>query len=214
MCAGENKVKLLFTNVLSYTISGTTYPLPPTLRIGFAGSTGGGYNFHEIRNVLITTPGNIRVDSRTTAPALCNDALNNPLTFKIEVSNDTTATLNNIDFTNEIQDATGNLLDLTKFKITNLTTTGFTSSNLPTSIFPTNSVAGKVGLAGNTSGIITITGNYFRRSIPTNQNFKSVSTVNATEITDTDTTNNTATSEIFVRKCSILTNPSMPSFNK
>lgn len=203
-----------FTNVLSYTISGTTYPLPPTLRIGFAGSTGGGFNFHEIRNLLITTPGNIRVDSRTTAASLCNDAANNPITFKVEVSNDNAAPLNNIDFTNEIQDAMGNLLDLTKFKITGLSTTGFTSSTLPTTTFPTNSIAGKVGLAANTSGIITITGNYFKRSIPTNQNFKNVSTVNSTEITDTDPTNNTATSEIFVRKCSILTNPSMPSYSK
>ena len=203
-----------FTNVLSYTISGATYPLPPTLRIGFAGSTGGGYNFHEIRNILLTTPGNIRVDSRTSAASLCNDVTDNPITFKVEVSNDTPSPLTNIDFTNQIQNAAGNLLDVTKFKITSLSTTGFSNSTLPTSNFTTNNITGTVGLAAKTSGIVTITGNYFKRSIPTNQNFKSVSTVNTTEITDLDTTNNTATSEVFVRKCSILTNPSMPSYNK
>ncbi|MBF8456916.1 hypothetical protein IV494_06935 [Kaistella sp. G5-32] len=205
---------LVFNTVLSYTMNGTAYPLPADLRIGFAASTGGGYNFHEIRNILLTTPGNIRVDSRSDTALLCNDTGTNPVTFKIEVTNDTAATLNNIDFTNQIQDAAGNLLDISKFKISSLSTSGFTSSNLPTSTFPTNSISGKVGLAPNTAGIVTITGNYFKRSLPTNQNFKSVSTVNSTEITDTDLTNNSATTVVNVRKCSILTNPSMPSYNK
>ena len=203
-----------FTTVLTYTMNGTTYPLPANLRIGFAASTGGGYNFHEIRNILLTTPGNIRVDSRSDTASLCNDAGTNPVTFKIEVTNDTAATLNNIDFTNQIQDAAGTLLDISKFKISSLSTSGFTSSNLPTTTFPTNNVSGKVGLAPNTSGIVTITGNYFKRSLPTNQNFKSVSTVNSTEVTDTDLTNNAATTIVNVRRCNILTNPSMPSYNK
>lgn len=203
-----------FTTVLTYNMSGTTYPLPANLRIGFAASTGGGYNFHEIRNILLTTPGNIRVDSRSDTASLCNDSNTNPVTFKIEVTNDTAATLNNIDFTNQIQDAAGTLLDISKFKISSLSTSGFTSSTLPTSTFPTNNVSGKVGLAPNTSGIVTITGNYFKRSLPTNQNFKSVSTVNSTEVTDTDITNNAATTIVNVRRCNILTNPSMPSYNK
>ena len=204
----------VFTTVLTYTMNGTTYPLPATFRIGFAASTGGGYNNHEIRNILLTTPGNIRVDSRSDSAILCNDSGTNPVTFKIEVTNDTAANLNNIDFTNQIQDAAGALLDISKFKITSLSTVGFTSSNLPTATFPTNSITGKVGLAANTSGIITITGNYFKRSVPTNQNFKSVSTVNSTEVTDSDLTNNSATTIINIRRCNILTNPSMPSYNK
>lgn len=203
-----------FTEVLNYTMNGTTYPLPPTLKLGFAASTGGGYNFHEIRNILLTTPGNLRVDSGSNSASLCNDIKENPVTFSIEVSNDTAANLNNIDYTNQIQDAAGNLLDITKFKITSLSTTGFTSSNLPTSNFTSNSITGKLGLASNSSGIITITGNYFKRSIPTNQSFKSVSTVNTTEITDSDLTNNTTTTAIYARKCSILTNPSLPSYSK
>ena len=203
-----------FTTVLTYTMNGTTYPLPSTLRIGFAASTGGGYNFHEIRNILLTTPGNIRVDSRSDNALLCNDTGTNQVTFKIEVTNDTAAPLSNIDFTNQIQDAAGNLLDISKFKISGLSTAGFTSSNLPTSTFTSNNIAGKVGLAPNTSGIVTITGNYFKRSLPTNQNFKSVSTVNTTEVTDSDLTNNSATTVVTVRRCNILTNPSMPSYNK
>lgn len=203
-----------FTQVLNYTMNGTTYPLPPTLKLGFAAATGGGYNFHEIRNILLTTPGNIRVDSRSNSASLCNDIQTSPITFQIEVTNDTAANLNNIDFSNQIQDAAGNVLDITKFKITSLSTTGFTSSNLPTSNFTSNNITGKLGLASNSSGIVTITGNYYKRSIPTNQSFKSVSTINSTEITDTDLTNNTATTVVYARKCSIITNPSLPSYNK
>lgn len=203
-----------FTEVLNYTMSGTTYPLPPTLKLGFAAATGGGYNFHEIRNILLTTPGNLRVDSRSNSASLCNDIKENPITFSIEVSNDTAANLADINFSNQMQDAAGNLLDITKFKITSLSTTGFTSSTLPTSNFTSNNITGKLGLASKSSGIITITGNYFKKSIPTNQSFKSVSTVNSTEITDTDLTNNTATTVVYARKCSIITNPSLPSYNK
>ncbi|QNS40240.1 hypothetical protein H0S70_07450 [Chryseobacterium manosquense] len=203
-----------FTNILTYTMNGTTYPLPPTLKLGFAASTGGGYNFHEIRNILLTTPGNIRVDSGSNSASLCNDIKENPVTFSIEVSNDTAANLADINFSNQIQDAAGNLLDITKFKITSLSTTGFTSSTLPTSNFTSNNITGKLGLASKTSGIITITGNYFKKSIPTNQSFKSVSKVNTTEITDSDLTNNTTTTAIYARKCSILTNPSLPSYSK
>ncbi len=203
-----------FTEVLNYTMNGTTYPLPPTLKLGFAASTGGGYNFHEIRNILLTTPGNLRVDSGSNSASLCNDIKENPVTFSIEVSNDTAANLADINFSNQIQDAAGNLLDITKFKITSLSTTGFTSSTLPTSNFTSNNITGKLGLASKSSGIITITGNYFKKSIPTNQSFKSVSTVNSTEITDTDLTNNTATTVVYARKCSIITNPSLPSYSK
>ena len=202
-----------FTNVLSYTIDAVTYPIPPTFKLGFAASTGGGYNFHEIRNLLLTTPGNIRVDSRSDSSSLCNDTSNNPITFKVEVTNDNAVPLNSIDVTNQIQDASGNLLDFSKFKITDLKTTGFTSSNLPTSNFTTNNISGKVGLAASTSGIITITGNYFKKAVGTNQNFKSVSTVNSTEVSDPDPTNNSASTIIFVRKCSIITNPALPSYN-
>jgi len=203
-----------FTDILTYTMNGTTYPLPATLKLGFAAATGGGYNFHEIRNMLLTTPGNIRVDSRSNSASLCNDIKENPITFTIEVSNDTPANLSNINFSNQIQDAAGNLLDITKFKITSLSTTGFTSSTLPTSNFTSNDITGTLGLASKTSGIITITGNYYKKSIPTNQSFKSVSTINSSEIFDTDTTNNTATTVVYARKCSIITNPSLPSYSK
>lgn len=202
-----------FTEIITHTINSTTYPIPPTLKVGFAGSTGGGYNFHEIRNILLTTPGNIRVDSRSDMAILCNDK-KTQVTLNIEVTNDTPIALSNINFSNEIQNSAGTLLNTSQFKITSLSTTGFSASNLPTTSFPTNRVSGKVGLPANRSGIVTITGEYYPKALKNNESFKSVTLVDTSEVTDTDNSNNTATSVIAVRKCNFITNPSLPSYNK
>src|SRR5699024_6885441 len=45
-----------FTDLMTYT---TSTPPPPLLKLGFAASTGGGVNNHEIRNLMITTLGNL-----------------------------------------------------------------------------------------------------------------------------------------------------------
>lgn len=202
-----------FTEIITHTINSATYPIPPTLKVGFAGSTGGGYNFHEIRNILLTTPGNIRVDSRSDMAILCNDK-KTQVTLNIEVTNDTPIALSNINFSNEIQNSAGTLLNTSQFKITSLSTTGFSASNLPTTSFPTNRVSGKVGLPANRSGIVTITGEYYPKALKNNESFKSVTLVDTSEVTDTDNSNNTATSVIAVRKCNFITNPSLPSYNK
>lgn len=202
-----------FTQVLSYTLSSATYPIPANLKLGFAASTGGGFNFQEIRNIILTTPGNLRVDSRSDSYFTCNDNTSN-LTFKVEVSNDTDAALNSIDFNGKITDDNNNVLDPAKFSITSLSTTGFTNSNIPTSGFTSNNISGTVGLTAKSSGIITITGKYHKRGIGTNRNFRMVSTVSSNQITDTDTTNNTAVTAIEVRRCSVVSNPMMPSYSK
>ncbi|WP_294302078.1 hypothetical protein [uncultured Chryseobacterium sp.] len=202
-----------FTQVLSYTLSSAAYPIPANLKLGFAASTGGGFNFQEIRNIILTTPGNLRVDSRSDSYFTCSDNTSN-ITFKVEVSNDTDAALNSIDFNGKITDDNNNVVDLSKFSITSLSTTGFTNSNLPTSGFTSNNVSGTVGLTAKSSGIITIIGKYFKRGIGTNRNFKMVSTVSSSQITDTDTTNNTATSSIAVKKCSVISNPMLPAYSK
>lgn len=202
-----------FTQVLSYTLSSATYPIPANLKLGFAASTGGGFNFQEIRNIILTTPGNLRVDSRSDSYFTCNDNTSN-ITFKVEVSNDTDAALNNISFNGKVVDSNNNVLDTSKFSITSLSTTGFTNSNLPASGFTSNTIDGTVGLTAKSSGIITITGKYYKKGIGTNRNFKMVSNVSSNQITDTDTTNNTATTVIEVRKCSVLSNPMLPAYSK
>ena len=202
-----------FTQVLSYTLSSSTYPIPSNLKLGFAASTGGGFNFQEIRNIILTTPGNLRVDSRSESYFTCNESSSN-ITFKVEVSNDTNAALNNINFTGKILDEGNNTLDMTKFSITGLSTVGFTNSNLPTSGFTSNEINGVVGLNAKSSGIITVTGKYYKKGIANNRNFKMVSNVSSTQITDTDTTNNTATTAIEVKRCSVISNPMLPAYSK
>ncbi|GEN76385.1 hypothetical protein [Chryseobacterium hagamense] len=202
-----------FTQVLSYTLSSATYPIPSNLKLGFAASTGGGFNFQEIRNIILTTPGNLRVDSRSDSYFTCNDNTSD-ITFKVEVSNDTDAALNSIDFNGKITDENNNVLDPSKFSITGLSTTGFTNSNLPTSGFTSNNITGTVGLTAKTSGIVTITGKYYKKGLGNNRSFRMVSNVSSNQITDTDTTNNTAITTIEIRKCSVITNPMLPAYSK
>lgn len=202
-----------FTQVLSYTLSSSAYPIPANLKLGFSASTGGGFNFQEIRNIILTTPGNLRVDSRSDSYFTCNDNTST-ITFKVEVSNDTNAALNNISYNGKIVDDNNNVLDMSKFSITSLSTVGFTNSNLPTSGFTSNTITGMVGLNAKTSGIITVTGKYYKKGIGNNRNFKLVSDVSSSQITDTDLTNNTAATAIEVRKCSVISNPMLPAYSK
>lgn len=202
-----------FTQILSYTLSSTSYPIPANLKLGFAASTGGGFNFQEIRNIILTTPGNLRVDSRSESYFTCNDNTS-IITFKVEVSNDTNVALNNINFSGKILDDSNNLLDMSKFSITGLSSVGFTNSNLPTSGFTSNEINATIGLNAKSSGIISVTGRYFKKGIANNRNFKLVSNVSSTQITDIDNTNNTATTGIEVRKCSVISNPMLPSYSR
>ncbi|WP_394675120.1 hypothetical protein [uncultured Chryseobacterium sp.] len=200
-----------FTQVMNYTLSSATYPIPSNLKLGFSASTGGGFNFQEIRNIILTTPGNLRVDSRSDSYFTCNERTS-PITFKIEVTNDTDAALNNINFSGKILDENNNLVDTSKFKITSLSyNSGFTNSNLPTSNFTTNEINGVVGLDAKSSGIVTVTGQYYKKGIGTNKSFKMVSNVSTNQVTDTDPTNNTASTVVEVRKCSVISNPMLPS---
>ena len=201
-----------FTNILSYPLSAATYPIPALLKLGFAASTGGGFNFHEIRNILLTTPGNLRVDSRVNNSTVCKEKKTN-LVYNIEVTNDTSANLNSINFTNRLVDKNGLTLTTDQFKITSITTTGFTTSTIPTTN-STNSTSGVVGILANSSGIVTVTGDYYPNALKTNDKFYSTSTVDTTQITDTDLTNNIASSEVIVRKCFIISNPSLPAHSK
>lgn len=203
-----------FTQVMNYTMSSTTYLIPAFLKLGFAASTGGGFNFQEIRNIILTTPGNLRVDSRSDSYFTCNENSSN-ITFKVEVTNDTAAALNNIAYTGTVVDENNNVVDFSKFKITGVTyNNNFTNSNIPTSNYTSNQISGTVGLAAKSSGIITISGQYYKKGLGTNKSFKMVSTVSSNQITDDDTTNNTASTIIEVRKCSVISNPMLPSYSK
>lgn len=66
----------------------TEHLIPESLKLGFAASTGGRFNFHEIRNLLITTPGGVRVQKSMDKD---NVTPGQELTYTVTVHNETTA---------------------------------------------------------------------------------------------------------------------------
>lgn len=200
-----------FTDILTYRMSASAYPLPARLKIGFAGSTGGGFNAQEIRNILLTTPGNLRVDSRSNTAFVCNDKVNE-IIYRVEVTNDTASSLSGIKFNSKILDKAGAVVPQSQFKITSITTTGFTSSTIPATN-STNQISGDLGLGANKSGIVTITGQYFKNSMKNNLTLNNVSTIES-PIPDEDPSNNTTTTSVNILKCGLISNPVLPSYPK
>lgn len=179
-----------FTELINYN----TQDVPPSLlKLGFAASTGGAYNYHEIRNLLVTTPGNLRVTKRADKETLRSVASTNSanvITYTIEVTNDTDAALQNIIFSDKLTDTNGNLVPKTMFNIANITNSGFLSGTTLTQSTTTNEISGSLNLAANSVGIITVTGTL--SSIPTGNTLKNTVNVMPTDITDNDLGNNTA----------------------
>ncbi|WP_417354781.1 hypothetical protein [Flavobacterium sp.] len=155
-----------FEDLINYT---TTDAPPPLLKLGFGASTGGGVNYHEIRNLLVTTPGNLRVDKRANKDFLrtINSGGANQVTYTIEVYNDTDFNALNVDFLDRLTDGDGNLIPegTSGFNITSITTEGFTSITLPNvSSLSTNEITGTFDLAAGNIGKIYVTGRLY--SVP------------------------------------------------
>ena len=199
----------IFKEILRYTMKGSDYPLPSYLKLGFAAGTGGGFNYHELRNILLTTPGNLRVDSRTNTSYVCGDK-NNNITYKVEVTNDTAAANDSISVNSKITNDLGELLNQNQFKIKTISTTGFTTSTIPKTS-QTNEFSGVVALPAKTSGIITITGEYSNKSVKYNRTLRNITEVDSS-LNDFDPTNNTASTDILLKKCLVISNPSLPSY--
>ncbi|ADH64645.1 conserved repeat domain protein [Allomeiothermus silvanus DSM 9946] len=74
----------IFTQVLGpYTMPS---PPPPTLKIGFAGSTGGSTNYHEIRNLSITTL-TVPADLKVTKTGPATAAPGGSISYTVTVQN-------------------------------------------------------------------------------------------------------------------------------
>lgn len=150
-----NPTDLDFTQILEYT----TQDVPPALlKIGFAAGTGGGYNYHEIRNLFVTTPGNLRVAKRADKDLLQLTAPNNILTYTIEVTNDTDFEAPNISFKDKITDAYGgDLIEGTDYNVESITTLGFVSTALPdAATITSNEITGTLVLGARKTGRITM----------------------------------------------------------
>lgn len=154
-----------FTELITYE---TTVPPPPTMKVGFAASTGSGFNYHEIRNILVTTLGNLRTvkladkDFLIPTNAGGSGTNENKITYTIEVVNDIDAAINGIVLKDTIKDAYGNMLSPETFTIDAggiivldpdvLTVTSEIQETA------TNIIEGTVSIAAGKTGRIQVTG--------------------------------------------------------
>ncbi|SUI97825.1 Uncharacterised protein [Sphingobacterium spiritivorum] len=179
-----------FEELITYT---TTEAPPAILKLGFAASTGWAVNFHELRNLLVTTPGNLRVVKRADKDVLRSIAgtgSENKVTYTIEVVNDTDADLTKIDFKDKITDGAGNLVTPDMFTINSISYSGFLAGTTLPSTSATNEFTGSLNLAKKTTGRITVTGTL--NKIPVGNILTNTTNVMPTDITDQDLENNTS----------------------
>lgn len=112
----QNALNTSWEELLSYT---TVEPIPDNLKIGFAASTGWEYNYHEIRNLFVTTPGGTSV-TKTVDKATAN--VGDELTYTITVNNHTTGgKLENLKLRDLFKDGEDNFMLTDKFEITSIT---------------------------------------------------------------------------------------------
>ncbi|MBB6500680.1 Ig-like domain-containing protein [Pedobacter cryoconitis] len=173
-----------FTQLFQYTLT-TLTPVPANLKIGFASSTGGGYNNHEIRNLIVTTPGGVRV-LKSVDKLTAN--VGDQLTYTVNATNQTPAYLQGLTFTDALSQFPPG------FQVTSVTfnnngnalntATGYSNTNL-------SNIA--VNLDANSTGTFTIVGKI--NSYPSGGTISNTATFNVgtSGITDPDLTNNTAT---------------------
>ncbi|MBB5639363.1 putative repeat protein (TIGR01451 family)/gliding motility-associated-like protein [Pedobacter cryoconitis] len=166
----------LFQNTLT-----TTTPVPAFLKIGFASSTGGGYNNHEIRNLIVTTPGGVRI-IKSVDKLTAN--IGDPLTYTMNVTNQTNSLLNGLSFQDNLPAG---------FQVTNVqflpngsasTATGFTSTSISSAT---------VNLAPAATGTFVVTGrvaSYPPGGVLTNTGIFNTGT---NGVNDPDKTNDTST---------------------
>ncbi|MBN9296363.1 MAG: hypothetical protein J0I41_05090, partial [Filimonas sp.] len=192
------------STLLSYT---TTTAPPQNLKVGFAASTGGGFNYHEIRNLVITTPGGVRVDKVIDK---ANANVGDQVTYTVNAYNSTTAPIANLKFADTLKDNSGNILPIGSSGYITLnsitfnnngganTATGFTSG-VPKTTGLTNPFSTSLNMDANSNATFTVKGTI--NSIPPNGILKNIAAVDPslTGITDQDTTNNvyTVTSNVL-----------------
>lgn len=184
-----------FTELMSYT---TTDVPPEILKVGFAASTGWAVNYHEIRNLVVTTPGNLRVSKLANKDFLrtVTEGKANEVIYTIEVNNDTDASLTNVDFKDRITDGAGNLIMRDMFAIDEIEYSGFLPGTSLPRTSSTNEFVGTLNMAAKTIGRIKVKGRLLK--VPEGNVLINSATALPTDITDDDLENNTSTVQIPV----------------
>ena len=189
------------TPLINYT---TSQPIPSTLKIGFAASTGGAYNNHEIRNLQITTTGNLSVFNSVDVPLACNELQKQDVTFRINVNNSNSTAINSIQVDSKFLDKVGGtLINTNLFTIKSITY----SSNItnPTVQNNGNNFKATIGLPADSTGVIFVNGTINKPNIQVANTVD----VSSTQIVDPDLSNNTSTDIIRRYQCKVTTNPMM-----
>lgn len=177
----------------------TDDPPPEEMKVGFAASTGSGFNYHEIRNILVTTLGNLRTVKLADRDYLIPDGAsggedNKDITYTIEVVNDTDAPIKDILLRDTLKDAYGNTLTTGTFEITDIAIVPDPDVWITTPSSPTigqtrpNIIEGKVSIAANSTGYIRVRGT-LKLTPPGNHVVNTVK-LHVPEGTDQDTLNN------------------------
>ena len=141
----------------------TEYPIPKNLKIGFGASTGWGFNYHEIRNLFITTTGGVRVQKEVSK---VNALPGDELTYTINVHNEAATAVSNLIVNDVMEDGNGNNISISEdFEISSITfnnngktgstATSFTSGTPKTSGF-TNPFSTAMTLEANSSASFTL----------------------------------------------------------
>ncbi|MEN2412164.1 lectin-like domain-containing protein [Flavobacterium mesophilum] len=195
-----------FVQLIDYS---TTLPPPALLSVGFAASTGAGVNLHEVRNLSLTTPGNLRITKEADKSFLRSYTTSglNQITYYIDVINDTAAALSNVDFTDALTDGNGTQITPSMFSITNISHVGFLAgTNLPTTS-AVNNFSGTLNIDANSTGRIIITGELTSGQIPAGNVVTNTVNVTSAAITDIDPGNNTAAVTVPVLESKVVSNP-------
>lgn len=149
------------TELLSYE---TTDEIPAMLKLGFGASTGGGFNYHEIRNLLITTTGGVRVKKEVDK---VNALPGEELKYIINVYNEAATHVSNLVVNDIFEDQESDPIDLSDFHISSILfdnngktgniATGFTSGTAKTTGF-SNPFSTTLALEAGGVATFTITG--------------------------------------------------------
>lgn len=174
----------------------TSDPIPQKLKLGFAASTGGGFNYHEIRNLLITTPGGFRV---TKSVDKANAIVGDDLTYTVNVYNETSSPVTNLVLTDSLKLSNGSVLSPDDFEITGITfynngNNGNTAERFTSGVTKTteisNPFSAKLNMAANSEAYFIITGKIKR--VPSGGILINSAAIDPsrTGVSDSDLTNN------------------------
>gem|GEM_PF-1681617 len=161
-----------------------TSPPPSMLKLGLAASTGAQHNFHEIRNMIITTPGNISVDKQ--GPAYL-PASSSHLSYDITVSNQTAVTVNDI----LIRDLLPPGYSLSADTGITVNTYGNGSSSVSNITVSNGVLSAQANIAPNSE--ITLRLNGTISNTTAGQSIRNTVKISTNSIQDADTTNNADT---------------------